>query len=338
MDMNGCAARLARSTVIAGTALGIGTIRAVLRPFARLTGRSRGRAGCPAPPVASAELAAAPVQSRSAVVNGVPMRWEEHGEGSATRPVVVMVHGIPTSPRLWRYVIPHLTHAGMRCLAWEMVGYGWSIAAGMERDISVARQSDYLDSWLRHMGIERAILVGHDLGGGVVQRLLVSRPEVGAGVVLVDSIAYDNWPIAAVLAAQRRSAAIARVPSMLLEPVFLTALASFGHDRLGRGLASALLHWQPYTCAGGAKGLAHQLRSLDARDTLAIMHALPRRLALPARVVWGEYDPLGLPSAEALAADLKAPLQRILDARHFTPEDHPDLIAQAILEVRSDAA
>lgn len=266
------------------------------------------------------------------------MRWEEHGESRATRPVVVMVHGIPTSPRLWRYVIPHLTHAGMHCLAWEMVGYGWSMAEGLERDISVARQSEYLDAWLHHMGIERAILVGHDLGGGVIQRLLVTRPEVGAGVVLADSIAYDNWPIAAVRAAQCMNALIARLPSILLEPVFLAALANLGHDRIGRGLSSAMLHWQPYTCPGGARALAHQLRSLDSRDTLAIMHALPSRLELPARVVWGEEDLLGMPSAEALAADLKARLQRILDARHFTPEDHPDLIAQAILEVGSEAA
>ena len=37
-------------------------------------------------------------------VDGIPMRWEEAGEG---RPVVY-IHGIPTSPRLWRHVVPRI--------------------------------------------------------------------------------------------------------------------------------------------------------------------------------------------------------------------------------------
>lgn len=42
------------------------------------------------------------MEHRQTTVNGVPNRRIEHGEG---RPVV-LVHGIPTSPRLWRQVMP----------------------------------------------------------------------------------------------------------------------------------------------------------------------------------------------------------------------------------------
>ncbi len=55
---------------------------------------------------------------RQATVRGVPMRWTEAGEGVP----VVLVHGIPTSPALWRHVLPQV--GGGRCLAFEMVGYG----------------------------------------------------------------------------------------------------------------------------------------------------------------------------------------------------------------------
>ncbi len=55
------------------------------------------------------------------------MRWEEQGEGTP----VVFVHGIPTSPRLWRHVVPRVE--GARRLAWDMVGYGASIAEGRHR-------------------------------------------------------------------------------------------------------------------------------------------------------------------------------------------------------------
>ena len=46
-----------------------------------------------------------------------------------------------------------------------MVGYNASIPDGGTRDISVQRQADYLVGFLRHLGIERAVLAGHDLGG-----------------------------------------------------------------------------------------------------------------------------------------------------------------------------
>jgi pimeloyl-ACP methyl ester carboxylesterase len=75
------------------------------------------------------------MESRFIEVDGIPMQWEEQGEG---RPVV-FIHGIPTSPRLWRHVIPQVR--GARSMAWEMVGYGASIEAGRERDISVAKQA-----------------------------------------------------------------------------------------------------------------------------------------------------------------------------------------------------
>ena len=52
------------------------------------------------------------------------MRWVQAGAGFP----VVLVHGIPTSPALWRHVLPQVR--GGRLLAFEMVGYGDSILAG----------------------------------------------------------------------------------------------------------------------------------------------------------------------------------------------------------------
>lgn len=114
------------------------------------------------------------------------MRWEESGQGAP----VVLIHGIPTCPALWRHVMPRIE--GARCLAWEMVGYGASIPEGRERDISVASQAQYLASWLRHLGIEQAILAGHDLGGGVAQIAAVRNPGLCRGLFLTNAIGYDS--------------------------------------------------------------------------------------------------------------------------------------------------
>jgi hypothetical protein len=102
---------------------------------------------------------------RTATIGDTPIRWlEQDGDGTP----IVLVHGIPTSPALWRHVTPRLNRH--RILAFEMTGYGESIPAGTDRDISVSAHADRLLAWLDHLGIASAILVGHDLGGGGAHR------------------------------------------------------------------------------------------------------------------------------------------------------------------------
>src|ERR687884_959696 len=101
------------------------------------------------------------MESRTVDVGGIRIRWEEEGEGVP----VVFIHGIPTSPRLWRHVIPEMRDA--RSMAWEMVGYGASIEEGRDRDISVAKQADYVAAWMQESGLESTFLVGYDLCRGV---------------------------------------------------------------------------------------------------------------------------------------------------------------------------
>ncbi len=289
------------------------------------------------PPEASASGSGevAPELIHSAIVDGMLMRWEAHGDDSDDSVPVVMVHGLPTHPRAWRYVIPLVARAGVRCLAWEQVGFGWSMATGLDRDISLPHQAEYLHAWLRYLGIDRATFVGHDFGGGTIQHLVLAHPELCVGLVLTDCVAYDNWPVVAVRTARAMSDLIEHLPPALVKLFFLGALFNLGHDNARRRIESAELHWQPYGRPIGPKAFAHQLRHFDARHTRMIAHDLPR-LNMPARIVWGDADPLGMASAEQLAADLRAPLRRIPGGRHFTLEDHPDVIAEAINEILAE--
>ncbi|HEX2030734.1 MAG TPA: alpha/beta hydrolase [Actinomycetota bacterium] len=263
--------------------------------------------------------------SKHAPIDGVRMRWEERGAGTP----VVLVHGIPTSPALWRHVTPLLSQA--RTLAWEMVGYGDSMLEGHGRDISVARQAEYLAAWLRELEIGPAILVGHDLGGGVVQIAAVRAPERCAGLVLVNSISYDSWPIAPVKAIRAAGAFVERLPRQALRGM-LAPLFFLGHDDPARRRESFELHWKPYRAAGPA-AFVRQVRSLDVRDTLGVAPRLSG-LDVPARVVWGVADRFQpVRYGARLARDLDAPLRRIEGARHFVPEDHPAEVAAAVQEL-----
>ena len=137
------------------------------------------------------------------------MRWSEEGGGFP----FVLLHGIPTSPALWRHVLPQVR--GGRLLAFELVGYGESIPAGRDRDISVARQADSLLAWLDHLAIEQAVLVGHDLGGGVAQIAAVHQPRRCAGLVLANAVCYDSWPILSVRALRAAGPLVGRMPPPL---------------------------------------------------------------------------------------------------------------------------
>lgn len=254
------------------------------------------------------------------------MRWHEHGDG----PTVVFIHGIPTSPQLWRHVWPLLPEA--RSLAWEMVGYGNSMAAGRGRDISVARQADFLVDWMDAIGVEDAVLVGHDLGGGVAQIAAVRHRKRVRGLVLMNAVAYDSWPIPSVKILRALSPLVARLPAPLLSPIF-ALLFYRGHETLEQVKTAFEVHAKPYLRPGGAEAFAHQLQSLDVHDTLAVAGELSR-LNIPARLVWGAADSFQpIDYGERLAHDLNAPLDPIADGKHFVPEDHPDRVARAVKEV-----
>ncbi len=259
------------------------------------------------------------------LLDGEPIRWLEHGEG----PPVVLVHGIPTSPRLWRHVMPLV---GGRSLALELAGYGSSIPDGGGCDLGLAAQADRLLRWLDMVGVEAPVLVGHDLGGGVAQIAAVRAPDRFSGIVLTNAVCYDSWPIPSVKAMRRAAPMLRYMPEVALYPSFVQ-LIHRGHNDRARALESIGVHWQHYVTHGAARSLIRQVSALRVEDTLDISDQLPS-LGLPARVVWGEADQFQkIEYGRRLAADLGTTLQPIPGGKHFTPEDHPEVIATAVNEV-----
>ncbi len=272
------------------------------------------------------------MEARTVEADGIRMRWEEEGEG----PPVIFIHGIPTTPRLWRHVVPRVR--GARCMAWEMVGYGASVKEGWDRDISVAKQADHLATWMQEVRLESAFLVGHDLGGGVAQILAVRRPELVRGLVLVDAICYDSWPIPSVKAMRAAGLLVERLPDAVLRFNLYVGLFLRGHDDPTHAKESIAEHWPYYEAAGGAAAMVRQARSLDVQDTLAVADQIPN-LEVPARLVWGAADPFQkIGYGYRLAYELGAPIERIEGGKHFVPEDHPEQVATAVNELLEQTA
>jgi len=179
------------------------------------------------------------------MVAGIPMRWEEEGAGVP----VLLVHGIPTGPALWRHVMPLVD--GARLIAWEMVGYAGSIAEGRGRAIGVAEQAEFLLQWLDAMDLERVVLVGHDLGGGVAHIFAVRHPERCAGLLLTNCVGYESWPIPSVKLLRAIGGLVRRLPDAAVKQGIFQMLMRRGHGDQSMASESLEAHWAHYTAGTG---------------------------------------------------------------------------------------
>jgi 3-oxoadipate enol-lactonase len=107
--------------------------------------------------------------------------YEEAGDAAA-RPLIFL-HGIGGAARGWR---DQLAFFGQRyhAVAWDMPGYGGSAPLA---DVSIATLADALQDFLTAVGAVKPILVGHSIGGMIVQQWLVKYSEAAAAVVLAQT-------------------------------------------------------------------------------------------------------------------------------------------------------
>ncbi|CAN5564401.1 hypothetical protein BH23ACT3_BH23ACT3_05110 [soil metagenome] len=106
-----------------------------------------------------------------------------------------------------------------------------------------------------------------------------------------------------------------------------------GHDTTEMATEALEEHWPHYARHDGARAFLRQICSLDVDDTKRIADRLPT-LDVPASMVWGTGDQFQkVDYGERLARDLGTELRRIDGAKHWTPEDHPHVIATAINDV-----
>lgn len=102
---------------------------------------------------------------------------EGPADGSPDAPIVLCMHGQPVWSYLYRKVIPHLTAAGMRVIAPDLVGYGKSDKPAAREDYSYERQVEWMGAWLEANDFNHITFFGQDWGGLIGLRLVVNHPE-----------------------------------------------------------------------------------------------------------------------------------------------------------------
>ena len=104
------------------------------------------------------------------------LSYLEQGHG----PALVFLHGIGGNAASWGTQLAKFSRA-YRTVAWDMPGYGGS---PMLPEPSFPKYARYLHEFLIEHNIEQPILVGHSIGGMIVQEFLVTYPGLTRAAVL----------------------------------------------------------------------------------------------------------------------------------------------------------
>ncbi|MEU5691789.1 alpha/beta hydrolase [Actinosynnema sp. NPDC020468] len=110
-------------------------------------------------------------------VNGLHLYYELHGEGS---PLVLLHGGMLTVDLAFAELIPTLARTHL-VIAPEQQGHGRT--ADVERPITPATLASDVVALLDHLGVDRAHVLGHSMGGEVALELAVSHPTRVRSVV-----------------------------------------------------------------------------------------------------------------------------------------------------------
>ena len=116
--------------------------------------------------------------------DGSNLRIHHLDEGPADGPLVLCMHGQPVWSYLYRHVIPHLTAAGMRVIAPDLVGYGKSDKPAAREDYTYERQVEWMGQWLERNNFSGMTFFGQDWGGLIGLRLVANHAERFARVVI----------------------------------------------------------------------------------------------------------------------------------------------------------
>jgi 3-oxoadipate enol-lactonase len=95
----------------------------------------------------------------------------------------VFLHGIGGAARAWRGQLASFGDR-YRALAWDMPGYGGSAPLAK---VSIATLADALQDFLEQIDARGPILVGHSIGGMIVQQWLIKYPRKATAVVLAQT-------------------------------------------------------------------------------------------------------------------------------------------------------
>jgi pimeloyl-ACP methyl ester carboxylesterase len=260
-------------------------------------------------------------------IGGARLYYYAAGSRGAGEPII-LIHGFPTSGHLWSDVVPALP-AGHRVVVLDLLGFGRSDPAG-DGQAGINAHADRVIAVADQLGIERACLVGHGVGGAIAQAVAVRFPHRVSRQCLVSSVMFSDWPAGRAKMFRALAAIGGYLPAAWVIGVMRSELIN-GYADHERGVHDVELFLRPFGEAAGSDALLSYWRAVTSSATRDLAPRI-RETKVPTSVVWGADDPiLPLAYGRALAESIPGGTFDVIDgARHFVPAEQAFGVARSI--------
>lgn len=281
-----------------------------------------------AAPAAHHHAAAIPpvVRYHTVKIDGVDIFYREAGPADA--PVVLLLHGFPTSSHMFRRLIPALADR-YHVIAPDYPGFGESAAPDHTTfKYGFGHYADLMDGLMTHLGANRYAMYVMDYGAPVGYRLALKHPERVSALIIQNGNAYEEglkafWdPIKAYWS--DGSNAHRQALGMLVAPETTKFQYTDGVSDIARIDPDNWGHDQPLLDRPGNKDIQLDL-FLDYGTNVPLypkFQAFFRKYQPPTIIVWGKNDKIfPADGAYPYKRDLPHAEYHILDSGHFVLED-----------------
>jgi pimeloyl-ACP methyl ester carboxylesterase len=271
---------------------------------------------------------------RTVSADGVNIFYREAGAPDA--PVVLLLHGFPSSSHMYRNLIPLLA-TKYRVIAPDLPGFGFTtVPAGRDYAYTFDNLAATMEAFVQALALEKYALYVFDYGAPVGLRLAAAHPERVTALVSQNGNAYLEG---------------------LGDP--FTGIKQYWaapdeHREAMRGsLSLEATKWQYTHGVPNPDAVAPEAYHLDALlmerpgnadIQLALFLDYANNLTMypvfqqffrdgqvPTLAIWGEHDPFFIPpGAEAYRRDNPSAVVKLLDTGHFALETHVEEIAAEI--------
>lgn len=284
-----------------------------------------------------APVAAPVTHHRTAKVGGVDIFYREAGDRSA--PSIVLLHGFPTSSRMYRNLIPKLA-GRYHVIAPDYPGFGQSgTPARQQFEYRFARFAEVMDELLVQLGVGRYALYVQDYGAPVGYRLALRHPERVTALVVQNGNAYTEglrefWnPLKAYWADGSSAHRDALRAGLTLDATKSQYLG--GVSDPSRVDPDSWIHDQALLERPGVDEIMLDLFK-DYGENVALypqFQAFFRARRPPTLIVWGKNDVIfPAEGARPYLRDLPEAELHLLETGHFALEDKGDEIAALMLD------
>jgi pimeloyl-ACP methyl ester carboxylesterase len=276
------------------------------------------------------------VHHRTATVNGLEVFYREAGNPQA--PVVVLLHGFPTSSHMFRHLIPALADR-YHVIAPDHIGFGQSAMPALQDfPYTFDALTEVTSGLLRQLNIDRFAMYVQDYGAPIGWRLALQSPDRITAIITQNGNAYEEGFVKPFWDGVF---AYAQAPGPDTEAPMRGALTpEITRWQYVNGVADPSLispdnwvHDQALLDRPGNDEIQLRLfRDYPTNvDLYPQVHQYFRDSQVPLLAVWGANDEIfGPAGAEAFAQDLPGAEIHLLESGHFALESHLGTITEHI--------